>query len=240
MWPTWADVVRQEMPNCEFYNLGRGGSGNPLISYRIAEANNRYKFNETDLVMVMFTSYAREDRWLTDESGWATYGNVFFNRYYPEEFTRKYSDERGYLIRDAAVIDMTVNYLENLPGDSFYMLSKPFVTLSENSGADSKVPHDIKDIYSKTFNKFNKSMHELEIAPNIRTIEHDYPFDDGHPTTIRYYNYLMTLGFNLSNNSKQFAEESSSVLKSLQTRNIVPLYFPEQNDNMDKSLKTMF
>ena len=108
MWPTWADIVSKEMPAAEFYNFGLSGGGNPLISYRVAETNNRYKFTDTDLVMIMFSTYCREDRWVTDRK-WIAGGNIFNNRFYPDSWVKEFADERGYLIRDAAVIDMTVN-----------------------------------------------------------------------------------------------------------------------------------
>ena len=250
MWPTWADVISKEMPEAEFYNFGKSGSGNPLISYRIAEANNRYKFTDTDLIMVMFTTYCREDRWLSSElaeaieapsNGWLSVGNIYNNKFYPKSWVRDFADERGYLIRDAAIIDMTMKYLENIPATSHCMLSAPFVTNSEAPGnVKATVPYDIRAVYENTFNKFKPSLFELELKENWKELENDYKFSDGHPSPLRYYNYLTKLGINLTEKSKQYAIDMSELLKTIEVRNIVPVYFPEQDENVSKSMRLLF
>ena len=240
MWPTWADVVSKEMPDAEFYNFGISGSGNPLISYRIPEANNRYKFTDTDLVMVMFTTFCREDRWTT-EKGWLTGGNIFNNLIYSDDWVKKFADERGYMIRDAAIIDMTMKYLENIPATSYCMLSVPFVTNSEAPGnVKATTPYDIRAVYESTFNKFPSSMFELELRDSWKELEKDYTFTDGHPAPIRYYNYLKKIGLNLSDVSETYAKEMSVILKSIEVRNIVPVYYPEQDRNVSKSRELLF
>lgn len=240
MWPTWADIVSKEMPDCEFYNFGLSGSGNPLISYRIAEANSRYKFTDTDLVMVMFTTYCREDRWITNRK-WIAGGNIFNNKNYPDDWVKEFADERGYLIRDAAVIDMTTKYLENLPCTSYCMLSVPFIYGSESPGGiKSGAPDDIRAVYEETFNKFKPSMYELELRSSWKELDKDYPFRDGHPSTIRYYNYLSKLGINLTDKSKDYAKEMTDLLATIPVRNIVPVYFPEQDNNVTKAHNSLF
>lgn len=248
MWPTWADVVSKEMPQAEFYNFGFSGSGNPLISYRLAEANNRYKFTETDLVMVMFTTYCREDRWLDKEKhknlsgpgqGWLACGNIFNNKYYKDDWLRNFADERGYLIRDAAVIDIAMKYLDSLSCTTFSMLSFPFASDAESMHTPS-IPYDIRSIYENTFNRFKPSMFELEIKENWKQLEYDYSFGDGHPSPKRYYNYLKKLGFNLTEKSETYAKEMSDLLASIEVRNIVPVYFPEQDQNVSKSRNLLF
>jgi hypothetical protein len=238
MWPTWADIVSKEMPEAEFYNFGLSGCGNQLISYRIAEANNRYQFCDTDLIMVMFTTYTREDRWTTDK-GWIAGGNIYNNRYYPDSWVREFADERGYLIRDAAIIDLTIKYLENVPSKSVLLRCVPFVSNSDNPG-NGQAPYDIMSVYQNTFNKLPPSMFELELRNSWRELEHDYKFGDGHPNPQRYYNYLSKLGMNLTDRAKQFAAETSQLLSTIEVRNIVPVYFPEQDNNVTNSIKLLF
>jgi len=239
MWPTWADIISKEIPNAEFYNFGISGGGNTLISYRIAEANNRYKFTETDLVMVMFTTYCREDRWLTDK-GWLAGGNIFNNKYYPDSWVRDFADERGYLIRDAAVIDLTTKYLNSLSSTPVFMTAVPFVTNADSCNNTSRSPDDIRAVYEDTFNSLKPSLFELILRGSWQELEKDYKFGDGHPAPIRYYDYLEKLGFNLSPETKQYAIEVSDLLKTIEVRNIVPLYFPEQDKNVTNSIKLLF
>ena len=241
IWPTWADIISKEIPEAEFFNFGKSGAGNLLISSRIAEANNRFKFTDTDLVMVMFTTYCREDRWVDHGehpfSGWVSCGNIYNNDIYSKEWVKKFADEKGYLIRDAALIDMSTKYLETLPCTSYAMLSVPFAKGSEQSDNGVKVPKDIVGIYSDTFSKFKPSMYEA-ILTGWQT---DYTgFRDGHPSTMKYYDYLTKLGFNLSPSTKEYAENATSILKECKSRNILTVLFPEQDANFIKTAKLMF
>jgi hypothetical protein len=236
MWPTWADIVSKEIPNARFYNFGLSGSGNPLISYRIAEANSRFKFTDTDLVMVMFTSYTREDRWVEDR--WLRDGNVYVSRRYGDDWLKKFANEKGYLIRDAAVINLTMTYLDSLPSDKYCMLSTPFLTNGEMYDDTSFPPTDILDVYNDTFSRFKPSLAETVFRNEY--LNDDYKFKDGHPSTIRYYNYLNKIGFNLSQETTKYAIESSELLKTVLDRNALSLYFPEQEIRTSESYKLLF
>jgi hypothetical protein len=240
MWPTWADIVSKEMPNAEFFNFGKSGAGNLLITARIAEANNRFKFTDTDLVMVMFTTYCREDRWVDHGEhpfdGWVSCGNIFRNDVYPKDWVKKFADERGYLIRDIALIDMSTRYLESLPCKSFTKLSVPFVSGSAECDTGMTVPKDIVEIYADTLNKFKPSMYESE----LKGWQTDYGFSDGHPSSIKYSNYLEKLGFNLSPSTKQYAEDATTILRETKSRDIIPFMFPEVDSNISKANKLMF
>jgi hypothetical protein len=235
MWPTWADVMAKEMPNTEFFNLGKSGSGNLLISLRVAEANNRFKFTETDLIMIMYSSYCREDRWV--EGDWISCGNIYNNDIYPRDWVKKFADEKGYLIRDAALIDLTSNYLEMLPCKSVEMLSVPFVRGAERCDVRTVVPEDLAELYSKTFSKLKPSIFEIELAG--KGVDY-HGFKDGHPSTIRYFNYLEKLGISLSTSTKKFAEDSTQLLKEATNRNIIPSMFPEQDANIAETCRVMF
>jgi len=239
VWPTWADIIHQEMLDSEFYNFGRSGSGNTLISYRIAEANNRYQFTDTDLIMVMFTTFCREDRWVSDQ-GWLTGGNIFSNQIYPKSWVKEFADEKGYLIRDAAVLDLTIKYLNNLSSTSISMMASPFVTNSEICDITSEKPNDIISVYKNMFTQIKPSFYEIELNGNWTDLRRDYIIVDGHPAPIRYYNYLEKLGFNLSPKTKEYAIEMTDILKTIKIKENVPLYFPEQDVNVTNSRTKLF
>ena len=235
IWPTWADLIKKEMPQAEFFNLGKTGSGNLCISSKVAEANNRFKFTNTDLVMVMFSSYTREDRWVEYE--WMTRGNVYVNDVYSSDWIRKFADERGYMIRDASLIDLTTRYLQSLPCDSRMMLSVPFKTNSDSPNHDSIVPNDILSVYKDTFEEMSPSLFELELVGWTT----DYKkFKDGHPSPIIYYNYLEKIGINLSESTKQYALDATQILLEEDSRALVQSRFPEQDNNTNKAQKLMF
>lgn len=235
IWPTWADLISKEMPQAEFYNLGKAGAGNLCISSRVSEANNRFKFTDTDLIMVMFSSYTREDRWVEYE--WLTRGNVFVNDLYPNDWVRKFADERGYMIRDASLIDLTTRYLKSLPCDSKVMMSVPFKTDADSPNNTSTEPVDIIDVYKETFDLIPPSLFELELSKC--TTEYK-KFNDGHPSPKKYYNYLEKIGIKLSESTKQYALAATQILLEEESRALVATRFPEQCMNTTKSQKLMF
>jgi len=60
-WPTWANIAAVDK-NCEFYNFGMAGIGNVGISQRILEADCKFNFTKDDKIMIMWTSWTREDK----------------------------------------------------------------------------------------------------------------------------------------------------------------------------------
>jgi len=101
IWPTWADIIGQDIPI--YLNWGNMAAGNHFIFNSIVEADSRYNFNKDDLVIVMWTFKEREDRynngmWMHDTTRTQkkTYGNEWF---------KKFGDDlRGFLIRDLGYI----------------------------------------------------------------------------------------------------------------------------------------
>lgn len=98
-WPTWADIISQDIPS--YQNWGKPGAGNHYIFNSIIEADQRHNFNKDDLVIVMWSYKDREDRyfnkkWMNDpvSTQEKTYGTEWFKRFS--------SDTRGFLIRDLA------------------------------------------------------------------------------------------------------------------------------------------
>jgi len=120
-WPTWADIIAQEIPKS--LNFGQSGAGNIFISSMVAEANMRYKFNEDDLVIVMWSTTNREDRYY--ERRWQTYGNLYNQPFYSKQFIKDYVDHRGQLIRDLSLISLTKLSLDNIGCDYHMFTMQP-------------------------------------------------------------------------------------------------------------------
>lgn len=229
IWPTWANIIANEMPDAEFFNLGKSGGGNLLISAKIVEANNRFKFNETDLVMVMYSTYTREDRWV--DGKWIGHGNIFNQDIYSKEWVKEFADDKGYLIRDLALIDMSTAYLKSLPCTSFGMLSVPPTIGVETSPRTTTIVADVQDVYTDMLKTLPPSMLELEFDNDWQS---DTKFPDGHPSTIRYFNYLKKLEFNLSAETQSFAENANHIITNAATRDEAQDAF---NELMNKDYK---
>jgi|AntAceMinimDraft_13_1070369.scaffolds.fasta_scaffold08048_3 hypothetical protein len=213
-WPTWADIIGREIPYYE--NWGRGGAGNQFIFNSLIECNLRNKFTEDDLVIVMWTSCSREDRyvdndWLLSatENRKSVYGNTWMRRFA--------NQDKGLMIRDFASIQSTQTLLDSFNVDWVNLNSLPLIRFDidraerdikngiasindlETRWADQQQHLHENNGYFDEYLK-GKSVVELykDIFPNIkeslyRTILNNKKrpnFGDLHPTPIESLNYL--------------------------------------------------
>jgi hypothetical protein len=108
-WPTWADIIGNEIPHYE--NWGRISAGNQFIFNSIIECDARHHFNQDDLVIVMWTSIEREDRYLNND--WYLASHIERTQAYGKDWNKKFGKEiRGLLIRDLAFIRATQQLLQ--------------------------------------------------------------------------------------------------------------------------------
>jgi hypothetical protein len=228
--PTWADIVAAEMPDAEYYNFGQGGSGNLIINNRVAQANLKYKFNENDLVIVMFSTICREDRYI--DGSWRTHGNIYNQEYYDNSFVKKYCDPFGYLVRDAALIEMTQTYLQSLPCQSLFYsmvdMSLMAGLLSESADIEAPLPLKLKfkQIYGNTM-----------IFPCVLS-KHTYfefslldkshkPRRDGHPLTSAYLEFLINSEFPITSKGIGYVDETMDKISKLKYWDDTEEVFPE-------------
>ena len=76
-WPTWADIISQEFTEENSFNYGCCGAGNYIITHSVMEADHFHNLGPDDLVMVMFTNFQREDRYVKNKGGWLYHGNIY-------------------------------------------------------------------------------------------------------------------------------------------------------------------
>lgn len=219
IWPTWADVLAAEMPDTLFYNFGYSGSGNLAIASKIVEADLRFKFDENDLIIVMWSTWCREDRYVN--GAWLQTGNIFSDRgisCYGKEFVGKYADPTGYLLRDLAIISMTQSYLERATSTSKLLFAVPF--FHQIPRIDSTV-QELCNLYRELIHQYPLSLFKSEMKGNWG-ISHSYYnngfVDDTHPTPDRYFQYLSKLGFPLTEVSREYSNNATMKLKN--TKNI--------------------
>jgi hypothetical protein len=222
------------MPNCELHNLGRAAGGNLYIANRLTEANKKFKFNEDDLVVIMWSTLCREDRFVNDD--WVLSGNIFTQHYYSKRFVKKFCDPVGYLIKDLSLVELSKAYLDTLPCDNYMMLSVPFNYQIYNETEKTK---DILNTYSDLIESFPPTLFELGMN-KVWTSDVEYEMSDGklqidyHPTPMDYYNYLTKLGFELSSQAKDYAMESENTYRTLKTFAQLQATFYSEFDFMTK------
>lgn len=188
-WPTWADIIAQEIP--ESYNYGQSGGGNLFIACQVTEANLRYTFNDTDLVMIMWSGVSREDKYINDN--WLTPGNIYTQNYYDDNFVKKFADPTGYLLRDLNLITLTSSMLENLKVDHYMLNMAPFDHLQSTNKVMSNKVTEILNLYKPTIDKLLPDL--LTFGLDGRWPQHPIKKQGGqnadyHPSPSQHFVYL--------------------------------------------------
>lgn len=253
IYPTWVDILSKSMnPDIEFYNLGKSGGGNMFISARIVEANNKFKFNENDLIVVMWSTFCRIDFYKT-ERGWITPGNIYSQNELSEKVVKELEDFNYFLIRDFALIELATSYLENLPCDSIKLMSVPFdYESSMNFVKEDDLHYAIKNRYSELIAKYPKNMFEFFDRHWFQTIRY---LDDGqenkdwtdyHPSPADYLRYLQFLNLPLDQKSIDYTNEAMNFLMRQQNngkkvlRSEIIKNFKECDDRISQAYKVLW
>ena len=206
-WPTWADIIATEVP--EYYNYAQSGGGNLFIANSIVEANLTHKFTEDDLIIVMWSSVSREDRY--KDRRWETPGNIYTQSVIDMEFVYKWADTRFYLLRDLGLVELTRHYLASLPCDSEMLAMCKFDEVSWQLKLKPGPMDDILQFYRDTINS---------VRPNIVDTVYDGRWPqtpikgwggkgqsvDYHPTPLGHLKYLKEF-YTVTDGMKKHAEE---------------------------------
>lgn len=190
-WPTWADIIAQEIP--ESYNYGQAGGGNLFISCQVTEANLRHKFTEDDLVIVMWSGVSREDRYVNNR--WLTPGNIYTQNYYDQKFIDQFIDSKGLLLRDLNLITMCKHQLDNI-GVSYFMLNMaPFIHLQSASKKEMTDVEELLELYAPILNDMTPDLLSTELGgvwPQhpIRNPIPGGQTADYHPSPKQHFGYL--------------------------------------------------
>lgn len=215
-WPTWADMLSVEIP--EFYNYGRSGAGNLFISNSIVEANKIHKFNKEDLIIVMWSSTTREDRYVN--RNWETPGNIYTQNVFDETFVTKWADERFYMIRDMALVETSFVYLKHLDSDFHMLQMMPFqeIQFRDSQGNDDIFNQfkDVLELYSDTLSNIHTDLLTAVCKgkwPMIKIEGHGGELYDYHPTPKTHLQYLEKIfDFQSSKKMKQLAEKYNNLI----------------------------
>lgn len=225
-WPTWADIISQETP--EFYNYGKSGGGNLFIANSIVEANLRHNFNSDDLVIVMWSSVSREDRY--KNGNWETAGNIYTQGVIDMDFVNKWSDERFYLIRDLALIEKTRVYLENITSDTDMFKMTDFEEIKITDNIKENKLKDVLELYSGTIKSVKPSI--VEVVYNgtwpqtpIKGWGGKGQTADYHPTPLGHLKYLETF-YEVTDKMKEYAVEYEEKVLSCKTLDDTSKFWP--------------
>jgi len=193
-WPTWADIYASDKTT-EFYNYGHSGAGNQFIANQIVETSQRFNWDDEDLILVMWSSITREDRYVTE---WLLPGNIYSQDLYDEQFMDMFVSEKGYLIRDLATIKLTESFLSNFKHKMFQMA--PFEC-------------EDKDHNDEVYEIYDKPNYPCLLDcvggewPHIKCTFDDSYDSDRHPDPNMHFEFLEYAGMQPTDNMKKFANK---------------------------------
>jgi hypothetical protein len=250
LWPTWADIIGQDIP--VYQNWGKAGAGNHFIFNSVMEAHARYQFDKNDLVIVMWSNKEREDRY--HNHNWLTATNLSQEEVYGSKWFKMFAlDFKGYLIRDLALIKATQSLLEscNCSWENFMIspitnididlatdagldklteqeqyenIVRVFDNLCDGKDIDPFIEHkEVIEVYKDVFLNINKSM-EGRWSNEYRT-NRILTNNDVHPTPLEALKFLEKVWPNncLSNLARTYATNWNKEINKHNVNSIVRL-----------------
>lgn len=198
-WPTWADIIGQQFSEKDYYNFGICASGNEFAFNRLAEAHARFNIDKDDLVIICWTNFAREDRYIN--GAWQTAGNIFTQDFYPKEWVKKWFDIKGALIKTSGCIVGASHLLDSTKCTYLFTSMMPMQQIDQfDSLFASKELEDVFTTYQKYYDKIQISMVEhlygkgnwINPEPiKVKFFQTDNcPWEDHHPTPIQHLRYV--------------------------------------------------
>ena len=207
-WPTWADIIGQEIP--EYYNYGVSGAGNFYIFHCVLSADQLYHFTPDDLIMVKWTNVHREDRFVDElrtKDGyaqinkWLTPGNIYSQNTYDEDFMRYYSDTHC-VLRDLSLLAALEGYLDNKKVDFDFLSMVPLTGALDGTKFEMpKTAQNALRYYQPMLDRMPPSIHELIFQNNWHSIHPratywttwNPEYTDNHAHPQEHFDYIQTL-----------------------------------------------
>jgi len=203
-WPTWADIIAKDNPHLEYFNTANSGAGNLYIFNQLSQHINHYEMNSEDLVMIMWSTFYREDRYI--EHGWKTPGNIYTQGDYDDEFVAKFCCPRGMTIRDLALVDIATRMMISADVHCAQSFCMPYEQQLHYGGQPSQLAEEMRlaevyDMYGHLPDYMLPSL--MDVFPDGWHMEYEYldhgnMFTDYHPSVTSYADYLAGIGIEIS------------------------------------------
>ena len=190
-WSTWADILAPVFDTME--NWAAAGAGNHFIFNAVMEADQRQRFGPGDTVIVCWSNVMREDRYL-DDRGWVTLGNLAHSNIYTKEFVANAVSQRGFMIRDLAMIKAVKTLLESRPGVVWKFVSICPIDQRDNYDDTKFNWPDVFALYRDVIESMGISYQDV-LGTNwwLHNPEHRFRQDqavDYHPTPLEHLTFV--------------------------------------------------
>lgn len=215
-WMCWPEAIAYDL-DVPLYNYGRSGAGNQYIFNMLMQANNYYKFDENDLVIVSWTNVYRDDKFIRND--WVTLGNIYTNdHFFTQEYINKYCDPDGFLLRDTATISSVDKVLAHSSCQYHFLSMNDFTEYYnqfDNVGFNEKeLSTKVKELYKDSLEKILPSFYSVLWSNNLdlKSIQEREMFggnfDDRHPHPQEHLDYLQAVfDYDFSEQTKQRVKE---------------------------------
>lgn len=194
-YPGWSEIVAYDL-DVEFYNYGRNGAGNQYIFNMIMQADSFFNFTKDDLIIVEWTSVAREDRY--KNKNWLTPGNIYTQSTYDKQYVKEWADFDGYAIRDFASIKATVEFLKSKQVQYHCLAMAPLLEIKNQWAPykDDQISQDIYEVYQYYIDNIAPSFYDVlwdgTVLPKIKQEHNRYSKTiNGHPSPSEHFTFLL-------------------------------------------------
>jgi hypothetical protein len=105
-WPTWADIIAYDLA-IPHHNWGIPGLGNVGIHSRLIECDLRNTFTKDDIILVVWSSWSREDRYdvkktVCTRPSWSSTGDILNS--YDNNFIKNYWSINNDVMKNSTAI----------------------------------------------------------------------------------------------------------------------------------------
>lgn len=224
-WPTWADILLSVYGG---QNWGKSGAGNKFIVSSLNECIVTNQLSKDDVVIIMWTSWAREDRYLNGQ--WLCGGNVYNHYFYDKVFLQKYWDDTGAVLDTFNNMVSAFNILDNIGCE--YLITSAYPLYQVKEWPELSTVDDIVDI--NKFQKYLDFISKYQDKIVHENLFHDKRVDsyvfsstswslnkdttDPHASTEEHYNWLKQYvipRLNLTATEKRNIESNANYFHSL-------------------------
>lgn len=237
-WPTWADIIAREYDHLEYHNYGQPGCSNLYMLTMLSQLDRTFKFDKTDLVLIMFSSWHRvtvynsyrepghtlneaiidhdikEKIQITKEShNWQSSDDLI-GRQLLEKPAKLLNCDRGYAIQNYAVIDSITTIFKQSAYTGAYMQS---VAPDKQGLFDLTSPNTpIEDVH-QLYNDINEQALGISLYDYQDNEDNNHVWKNGeedyHPYPSQYCKYLKALGVSISDSTQKWANFADQMIK---------------------------
>lgn len=249
-WPTWANIIAEQYPHMKFHNYGFPGMGNQYVQIMLNQLQKKHNLTSKDLVGIMWSTFHRtnsyrssslksminnhtEDFFQLNSEHWHSQGDMIHAQQIDSDGAWC---DRGFALRDCAIIDTTTTLLKHCEFDAFQMMSlTPQNQHIYDRGIYSTHKQDIYDMYSDLSEHMisgnNDIVNTLDWHLDHVTVEWEKPWTpvgsgdmelDRHPSALQWCKYLEKSGFEVSVSLRSHCDFCDSKIQKVGHANNLP------------------